>query len=136
MFSIFAVVDPAQHNPQKTEKSRSNPTQPTGQPNPWTTLCPHPRAAFWNCAIRPSVCPMAQLPRRRYAGCLQLGYRRPPEMCGLWTRPRTDVDPSRFLDPWTDADGLTGGENDMPPSNCHWQGEHIVSLPPGRYLHL
>ena len=37
-----------------------------------------------------------------HAGCLQLSHRRPPEMCGLRTRPRTDVDPPRFL----------------PPSNC------------------
>jgi len=34
----------------------------------------------------------------RHAGCLQLSHRRPPEMCGLRTRPRTDVDPPRFLD--------------------------------------
>jgi len=33
----------------------------------------------------------------RHAGCLQLSHRRPPEMCGLRTRPRTDVDPQRFL---------------------------------------
>ena len=46
----------------------------------------------------------------RHAGCLQLNHRRPPEMCGLRTRLRTDVDPPRFLDPWTDADGLVGGE--------------------------
>jgi len=46
----------------------------------------------------------------KHAGCLQLSHRRPPEMCGLRTRPRTDVDPPRFLDPWTDADGLIGGE--------------------------
>ena len=46
----------------------------------------------------------------RHADCLQLSRRRPPEMCGLWTRPWTDVDPPRFLDPWTDADGLIGGE--------------------------
>jgi len=46
----------------------------------------------------------------RHAGCLQLSHRRPPEICGLRTRPRTDVDPPRFLDPWTDADGLIGGE--------------------------
>jgi len=26
-------------------------------------LCPRLRVAFWNSAIRPSVCPMAQLPR-------------------------------------------------------------------------
>jgi len=42
----------------------------------------------------------------RLAGCLQLSHRRPPEICGLRTRPRTDVDPSRFL----------------PPSNCHRRG--------------
>jgi len=29
---------------------------------------------------------------------MSLSYRRPPEMCGLRTRPRTDVDPPRFLD--------------------------------------
>ena len=34
----------------------------------------------------------------RHAGCLQRSHRRPPEMCGLRTRPRTDVDPLRFLD--------------------------------------
>jgi len=50
------------------------------------------------------------VPRRSCLGCLQLSHRRPPEMCGLRTRPRTDVDPPRFLDPWTDADGLIGGE--------------------------
>jgi len=49
----------------------------------------------------------------RNAGCLQLSYRRPPEMCGLRTRPRTDVDPPRFL----------------PPTNCH-RRRHIVSPPP------
>jgi len=45
---------------------------------------------------------MAQLPGLyRHAGCLQLSHRRPPEMRGLRTRPRTDK---------TDADGLIGGE--------------------------
>jgi len=34
----------------------------------------------------------------RHVGCLRLSRRRPPEMCGLRTRPRTDVDPPRFLD--------------------------------------
>jgi len=43
IFSTFAVVDPTKPNPPKTEKSRpnptqTNPTQPMGQPNPWTTL--------------------------------------------------------------------------------------------------
>ena len=67
-------------------------------------LCPRPRGAFWNNSIRPSVCPMAQLHRLRNAGCLQLSHRQPPEMCRLRTRPRTDADPPRFLDSWTDAD--------------------------------
>ena len=71
--------------------------------------------AFWNCAIRLSVCPMAQL-GSRHAGCLQLCHRRPPEMCGLRTSPRTDVDPPRLLD--RTAIG----------------GAHIVSPHPGRYL--
>ena len=31
----------------------------------------------------------------KHAGCLQLSQRRPPEMCRLQTRPRTDVDPLR-----------------------------------------
>ena len=29
---------------------------------------------------------------------LQLSHRRPPETCGLRTRPPTDIDPLRFLD--------------------------------------
>jgi len=33
---------------------------------------------------------------RRHAGCMQLSHHRPPEMCGLRTRPWTDVDPPRF----------------------------------------
>ena len=32
----------------------------------------------------------------RHAGCLQLIHRRPPEVCRLRTRPRTDVDPPRL----------------------------------------
>jgi len=47
----------------------------------------------------------------RHAGCLQLSHRRPQEMCGLRTHPRTDVDPPRFL----------------PPSNCHRRGVGISS---------
>ena len=54
----------------------------------------------------------------KHAGCLQLGHCRPPEMCGLRTRPRTDVDPPRFLD----RTAIGGG------------GRHIVSPPPARYL--
>ena len=57
---------------------------------------------------------MAQLPKYRHAGCLQLSHRRPSKMCGLRNRPRTDVNPPRF---W-------------PPSNCHGWG-HIVSPPRG-----
>ena len=51
----------------------------------------------------------------RHAGCLQLSHRRPSEMCGLRTRPHTDVDPPRV---------------ELPSA----AGEHIVSPPPvGRY---
>jgi len=52
----------------------------------------------------------------RHAGCLQLSHRRPPEMCGLRTGPRTDVDLPRFLDRTDIGRG------------------HIVSPQPGRYL--
>jgi len=78
---------------------------------PWTIMSFYAPAlgGFWNNAIRLSVCPMAQL-GYRHAGCLQLSHRRPPEMCGLRIGPQTDVDPPRFLDPWTDTDGLIGGE--------------------------
>ena len=62
-------------------------------------LCPAPGEAFWDSAIRPSVCPMCSCLGYRHAGCLQLSHRRPPAMCGLRTRPRTVVDPPRFLDP-------------------------------------
>ena len=51
----------------------------------------------------------------RHAGCLQLSHRRPPDMCGLRTRPRTDADPPRFL----------------PPSNCHRRGDAYRLAAPG-----
>jgi len=54
---------------------------------------PRHTGAFWNSAIRPSVCPITQM-YYRHAGCLQLSHLRPPEMCGLRTRPHP-----RFLDP-------------------------------------
>jgi len=72
-------------------------------------LCPRRTGAFWSSTVRPSVCPMVQLPR--HAGCLQLSHRRPPEMCCLWTRPRTDLNLPRFL----------------PPSNCHIVSDLVVS---------
>ena len=52
-------------------------------------------------AIRSSVCLPVGLSHGaaalgyRHAGCLQLSHRRPPEMYGLRTRPRTDTDPPR-----------------------------------------
>ena len=62
--------------------------------------------AFWNCAIRLFVCPVAQLPiGYRHAGCPQLSHRQPPEMWGLRTHPRTGVDPPRFLN----RDAIGGG---------------------------
>ena len=58
------------------------------------------------------------LPLKRYRDpsvCLSHGAAaQPPEMCGLRTRPRTDVDPPRFL----------------PPSNCHRRRGGISSRRP------
>ena len=42
----------------------------------------------------PSVCLSLRL-SVPWRSCPRLGHRRPPEMCGLRTRPRTDVDPPR-----------------------------------------
>ena len=76
--------------------------------------CPRPMGHFGIArSVRLSV-PWRSCLGNRHAGCLQLSHRRPPEMCGLRTRPPTDVDPPRFL----------------PPSNCHRRG-HIVSPSPG-----
>jgi len=55
----------------------------------------------------------------RHTGCLQLSHCWPPETCGLWTRPRTDVDSPRFVQ----------------PSNCRRRG-HIISLLPERCVVL
>ena len=59
------------------------------------SLCPPP--PWRNSGIARSV--RLSVPWRsrlgyRHAGCLQQSHRWPPEMCGLRTRPRTDVDPS------------------------------------------
>jgi len=62
--------------------------------------------------------PWRSCPGYRHAGCLHLNQR-PPEMCGLRTRPRTDVDPPRFL----------------PQSNCRRRGgEYRLTAHTGRYL--
>ena len=65
-------------------------------------IMPRPRGHFEIApSVRLSVC--LSVPRRSYlgythGGCLQLSHCRPSEMCGLRTRPRTDVDLPRFLD--------------------------------------
>ena len=51
------------------------------------------------------------------AACSLATARRPPQMCGLRTRLRTDVDPPRFL----------------LPSYCHRRGAYRLAAP-GRYL--
>jgi len=94
--------------------------------------CPRPRGALSDTVISPFVClshGAAACLGYRHAGCLQLSHRRSPEMCKLWTRPQTEVDPPRFLDPWWPD----WRRNDMPPLNCHQRG-HIVSPLPGRHL--
>jgi len=66
-------------------------------------LCPRSRGHFGIArSVRLSV-PWRSCLGYRHADCLQRSHRRQPEMCGLRTRLRTDVDPPRFL----------------PPSNCH-----------------
>ena len=74
------------------------------------------------------------VPGYRHAGCLQLSHHRPPEMCGLRTRPRTDVDPPRRLDPWTDADGLIGGKTICNRRTAIGGGYRLAAPPSGRYL--
>jgi len=60
-------------------------------------LCPRPGGHFGIArSVRLSV-PWRSSLGYRHTGCLQFSHRRPPEMCGLRTRPRTDVDPPRFL---------------------------------------
>jgi len=84
-------------------------------------LCPLPWGGGINQHRVPSVClsvcPMTQLPRllarRTLAACILA----PPATRDVRTRPRTDVDPPRFL----------------PLLNCH-RRRHIVSPPPGRYF--
>ena len=87
-------------------------------------ITPRPWGAFGiERSVCLSVCPIIIIKRSclgyRHAGCLQVSHRRPPEMCGLRTRPRTDVDPPRFF--YTVQLSSAGGG-------------HIVSPPAGRYL--
>ena len=83
-------------------------------------LCPRPRGQ--HVGIARSV--LLSVPWRsclgyRHAGCLLPSHCRLPEMCGLRTRPRTDVDPPpQFL----------------PPPNCHWRGRIVSPPPPGYTL--
>ena len=83
-------------------------------------VCPRPRGGGIKRYRDPSIClshGAAVCLDYRHAGCLQLSHRRPPGMCGLWTRPRTDVDPPWFLDPWC----RDWRRNDIPPY-CHRRG--------------
>jgi len=58
--------------------------------------CPAPGDHFGIArSVRLSV-PQRSCLGYRHAGCLQLSHRRPSEMCGLRTRPRTNVNPPRF----------------------------------------
>ena len=77
------------------------------------SICPRPRGHFGIVrSVRLSV-PWRSCLGYRHAGCLQLSHRRPQAMCGLRTRPRTDVDPPRFL----------------PPSNCRQRGAYCLATP-------
>ena len=69
------------------------------------------RYAIYFSALPKSSRNVVQTSRLVERNLLQLAHRWPPEMCGLRTRPRTDVDPPRFL----------------PSSNCHRRGEGGIS---------
>ena len=77
-------------------------------------LCPRPRGGGHSGIARSNIrhirlpVPWRSCLGYRHTGCLQLSHRWSPEMCGLRTRPRMDVDPPRFL----------------PPSNCHRRGAY------------
>jgi len=100
------------------------------------------QAAYYYRTLRDTAIPIRlSVPWRsclgyRRAGCLQLSHRRPPKMCGLRTRPRTKVDPPRFLSSSLTytvsgrALNSTQTKNQMSSSNCRRRG-HIVSPPPG-----
>ena len=85
----------------------------------WMFLCPRPRGAFWNSAIRPSVCPMTQLPRLK---ARWLPAALPPRA----TRDVRTADPS--------ADGRRSAAISATVELPSAGGGHIVSPPPGRYL--
>ena len=75
-------------------------------------IMPHPTVGGIKQYRDPSVCPSVCLSHGacsflgyRHAGCLQLCHCRPPEMCGLRTRPRKDVDSPWFLPPRTAIGG-------------------------------
>jgi len=55
-------------------------------------------------------------------------------MCGLWTRPWTDVDPPRSVDPWSDADGLIGGVTICHRRTANGGRAYRLAPPAGRYL--
>ena len=57
--------------------------------DPLFTLMPPPQGAFWNSAIRPSVCPMAQLPRLAACSLATAGHQRCAD-CGP-VRGRTQI---------------------------------------------
>jgi len=77
MFSTFAIVDPIQPNPPKTEKisTQPDPTQPMGQPNPWTTLKKYAKSVACSRFVK-AVCLLKQSNRRYQTS--------PPIRCCLW----------------------------------------------------
>ena len=95
-------------------------------------LCSRPRGQFGiTRSVRLSV-PWRSCRGYRHAGCLQLS--RPPEVYGLRTHPRADVDPPRFLDrtaigggissrrPWGDT-VFELSDARAPPGFCNRGGE-------------
>ena len=95
---------------------------------------PRPRGHFGIARSVPLSVPWCSCLGYRHAGCLQLSHRRPPEMCGLRTRPQTDADPPRPLNRWTDADGMIGGETICHSRTAIGRGGILSCRPRGETL--
>ena len=99
------LTEPTRPNPPQVGKFGLNPTQPSTTNKLNCLVQPNliqPRfKRYRDPSVCLTVCLSVCLSRGaaaldcRLAGCRQLSHSRPPEMRGLRTRPRTDVDPPR-----------------------------------------
>ena len=106
--------------------SKPRPTHPLAQlmHAVWIMMACYDPRLRGHFGIAWSVCLSVQwhscLGYRHTAGCLQLSHRQPPEICGLQTRLRTDVDLPWFLD-WS---AISGGHIILPAPGAIPCSEH------------